>query len=109
MGWAEIRRAARRVVHSQFVLPAVYSSPDGLSVVPCMARKHNEKKVFGDLDREGFAQVIEDVNQVIFDSLEVEPQRNGTVDFGNGEVFEILNILPKTTDEFRRVEVTLVV
>ena len=109
MGWAEIRRAARRVVHSTFVLPAVYSSPDGLIVKPCMARKHNEKKAFGDLDREGFAQVIEDVNQVIFDAFEVEPQRNGTVDFGNGEVFEIVNILPKTTDEFRRVEVTLVV
>jgi hypothetical protein len=107
MGWAEIRRRARRTVHSTFVLPAVYTSADGLTSTPCMARKHNEKKVFGDLDREGFAQVIEDVNQVIFDSIEVQVERNGRVDFGNGEVFEIVNLLPATTDEFQRVEVTL--
>ena len=108
MGWAEIRKKARATVHATFALPAVYTSPDGLTVIPCMARKHNEKKVFGDLDREGFAQIIEDVNQVIFDEIEVTPQRKGTVSFENGtEVFTIVNLLPDTTDNFRRVEVTL--
>lgn len=108
MGWAEIRKKARAVVHATFALPAVYSSPDGLTVIPCMARKHNEKKAFGDLDREGFALSIEDVNQVVFDELEVVPQRNGTVSFENGtEVFTIVSLLPDTTDNFRRVEVTL--
>lgn len=106
--WADIRKAARAVVHSTFALSAVYSSPDGLTVVPCNARKHNEKRTFGDLDREEYALRIEDVNQIIFDNLEVDPKKHGTVDFGNGEVFEIVQILPKTTDNFYRVEVTLV-
>lgn len=108
MGWAETRKAARRAVHSTFALPAVYSPPGGGLDVPCMARKHNESKTFGDLDREQFAMTIEDVNVVVFDSLEVEPEKFGLIDFGAGHgKFEITNILPKTTDEFRRVEVVL--
>lgn len=108
MGWAETRKKARRVVHSTFALPAVYTPPGGGPAVPCMARKHNEMKNFGDLDREMYATTIEDVNVVVFDSLEVEPQKNGVVDFGTGQgKFCIVNILPKSTDEFRRVEVTL--
>jgi hypothetical protein len=107
MGWAEIRKKARRVTHSTFALPAVYTSPAGVET-PCMARKHNSMKTFGDLDREGFAVNIEDVNQVVFDKLEVEPERKGTVDFGAGQgKFNIVNILPDSTDDFRRVEVTL--
>lgn len=107
MGWAETRAKARSVVHSTFSLPAVYTSPDGVPVA-CMARKHNNMKTFGDLDREGFALNIEDVNQVIFDKLEVAPQRKGVVDFGPGQGrFDIVNILPDSTDNFLRVEVTL--
>lgn len=109
MGWAETRAKARRVVHSTFALPAVYTSKDGNTVVPCNARKHNELKTFGDLDREQYAQVVTDVNQVIFDSLEVEPQKGATVDFGVGQgKYEITLILPKSTDDFQRVEVVLV-
>ena len=108
MGWAETRQKARRAVHSTFALPAVYTPPGvGAVAMPCNARMHNEKQEFGDLDREGYAIRVEDVNQVIFDALEVEPQKNGVVSFGVGKVFTITNILPKTTDEFRRVEVTL--
>jgi hypothetical protein len=108
MGWAETRQRARRVVHSTFSLSAVYTSPDGLTSVPCKARMHNEKKEFGDLDREAFALNIEDVNVVVFDQVEVTPQKHGRVDFGPNKVFQIVNILPKTTDEFLRTEVTLV-
>lgn len=109
MGWAEIRKKARRTVHSTFSLSAVYTDPDG-TVTPCMARMHNEMKEFGDLDREGFARVVQDVNQVVFDALEVEPKKKGTVRFdinGMEVTFEITGFLPKTTDEFIRVEVTL--
>lgn len=108
MGWAETRQRARRTVHSTFSLPAVYTPPGvGAVAVPCNARMHNEMKEFGDLDREGFALNVEDVNQVIFDGLEVVPEKRGTVSFGVGKVFQIENILPKTTDEFYRVSVTL--
>lgn len=108
MGWAETRKKARRIVHSTFSLPAIYTSKSGV-VTPCMARMHNEMKEFGDLDREGFVKNMEDVNQVIFDALEVEPEKGATVQFPDYEdaLFSIVNILPKSTDEFRRVEVTL--
>jgi hypothetical protein len=94
MGWAEIRQRARRTVHSAFSLPAIYYPPDGSPGVSCSARMHNEMRTFGDLDREGFAQNIEDVNQVIFDALEVEPEKKGRIDFGTGKVFRIENVLP---------------
>lgn len=107
MGWAETRNKARRVVHNTFALLAVYTSPLGVVTAGIHARMHNEKKEFGDLDREGFALSIEDVNQVIFDGNEIVPEKKGVIDFGGSKVFIITNILPKTTDEFMRVEVTL--
>ena len=108
MGWAEIRKKARRTVHSTFSLSAIYTSKAGV-VYECKARMHNEMREFGDLDREGFVKNMEDVNHVIFDALEVEPEKGATVQFPDYEdaVFNIVNILPKSTDEFRRVEVTL--
>lgn len=107
MGWAETRAKARATVHSTFSLPAVYTSPDGTVNIPCRARMHNEKKMFGDLDREQYAMQIEDVNVVIFDAIDIEPARHGTVDFGAGKKFVIVNFYPRTTDTYIRAEVTL--
>jgi hypothetical protein len=107
MDWAQVRRKARRVVHDTFAISAVYSSPLGVET-PCKARMHNELQVHGDLDREGFSQVIENDNRVILDGLVVTPEKHGTILFTDYNVtFEIVNILPDSTDEFRRVEVTL--
>lgn len=107
MGWADIRKAARRVTHATFSLPAVYRSADGNTETQCSARLHSEKKVFGDLDREGFARMLEDQNIVVLDIREIgTPEKNATVDFGNNIIVEIVNILP-VTDDFIRVEVTL--
>lgn len=108
MGWVETRKKARTIVHSTFSIPAVYTDPDG-TVTPCNVRRHNEMKEFGDLDREGFARVIEDVNQLVFDLEEVEPVKNATIFFADIDAtFKITNFLPKTTDNYYRAEVTLV-
>lgn len=107
MGWAEIRKQARRTTHATFALSAVYRSADGNTETPCNARLHSEKKVFGDLDREGFARMIEDQNLIVLDKREIgTPEKNATVDFGNDIIVEIVNILPDT-DDFVRCEVTL--
>lgn len=80
MTWDDIRNEARLAVHREFGLPAVYRSPTiGAEPVPCTARFHTRIARFGDLDREGYAQVVEDVNRVIFERAEVDPVRRGTV------------------------------
>lgn len=107
MDWAETRQAARRVVHDTFRLPAVYTSRAGV-VTPCFVRMHNEMKSFGDLDREGFAQREEEINRIIFDSVEVVPEKGAVVDVTGFAIFNIVNILPETTNGFIRTEVTLV-
>ena len=108
MSWNDIRKQARATVHAQFALPAVYYSKDGLRRIPCSVRKHNNDERFGDLDREGFAQVVERANQLVFDSAEVMPQKGATVEFpDDGEVYTIDLILPKTSGQYIRCEVTL--
>lgn len=93
MGLDDIRDASRAAVHAQFALPAVAMSPDGLAQVPINARLHRDvKKPFGDLDREGFAMVIESHNEVIVDSVEWAPVRYWRIDFGRGRVVTIDNV-----------------
>ena len=115
MGWREIRAKSRDIVHSTFARPAIYTSPQGIAL-NVMARLHNRLEVFGDLDREGFAKRFEEVNQVVFDSLEVTPQRLGVVDFGVTANYEVLpeskekysieNVIPPAGDRYIRTEVT---
>lgn len=80
MGWAETRQEARLAVHSEFGVPASYLSPvPSAEPVPCTVRFHTRIIRQGDLDREGYAQVVEDINRVIFLRSEVDPIRRGTV------------------------------
>jgi hypothetical protein len=114
--WAEVRQRARRAVHNTFSLPATYLAPGATAeeAISCNVRLHNELKMFGDLDRELFAQVISDQNRLVIDTVEVEiVQRLATVKVYADSARTILlgtcnikNILPKT-DEFLRVEVAL--
>jgi hypothetical protein len=98
MGWAETKAKARRVAHSTFSLPAVYTAPGGAQT-PCSARKHSRLETFGDLDREQFAQRIEDVTRVLVDALVITPVEKGIVTFGNNEgSFRIVNVLPREGD-----------
>lgn len=80
MGWYETRQEARLAVHREFGVPASYQSPvSGSLPVPCTVRFHTRTVNFGDLDREGYARVAEDINRVIFLRSEVEPVRRGVV------------------------------
>lgn len=107
MGLEEIRDQARAQVHGFFALPAMVFPPTGGSGIPVTARLHrNTRKPFGDLDREGFAMVIEMSNAAIFDTAEWTPQPNWQVDFGRGRRFTVLN--PELEAGERYVRVTLV-
>lgn len=106
MGWKEIKERMRRTVHDTFAMPAVYRSKDGRTVTNCAVRLHREQKTFGDLDREGFARMIATDNQVVIDRLELRVQMGGTIDFGDGLVVEVANVLERDGD-FQPIEVTL--
>lgn len=93
MSLDDIRDASRAAVHAEFALPAVATSPDGAQSIAINARLHREiKKPFGDLDREGFALMIESYNQIIIDTVEWVPKKNWKIDFGRGRVVNIDNI-----------------
>jgi hypothetical protein len=95
--WANVRKKAREVVHGTFSLPAFFSSKDGTVVDAAInVRLHNKLERFGDLDREGYARVIEHVNQIVFDSEEVVPQE-GTLTFSFVDepalIYKVINII----------------
>ena len=65
----EIRDASRAAVHAQFALPAVIANSEGSPIGAAAVRLHNtDSRAFGDLDREGFATVTEDVDYIIIDT-----------------------------------------
>lgn len=116
MGWRELRASSRDIVHTTFARPAIYTSPLGV-VTNVMARVHNKMEVFGDLDREGYAKRFEEVNQVVFDSTQIVPQKGASVDFAVDanyvalpmikETYEIVQITPPAGDIYIKTEVTL--
>ena len=107
MGLDEIRDRARAQIHEQFSLPAVVRSPDGRVEVPVNARMHlNIRKPFGDLDREGFAMVIEEASGIVIDRQEWEPQRGWSIDFGRDRVFTLDVSGDTKAERYARVQVT---
>jgi len=86
VGWQEIRAAARDTVHSTFAGAATYYAPGSVVAVPVTVRHHTATVVGGDLDREGYAEQIEDVNRVIMDTTEVTPVYKGKLVMSNGDV-----------------------
>jgi hypothetical protein len=86
MGWQETRAAARDVVHSTFGVEATYFAPGSATPVPVHVRHHTGTVQQGDLDREGYGEVIEDVNRIVLDTTEVTPAYKGKVVFVNGDV-----------------------
>lgn len=94
--WAEIKTAARQAVHETFKRAAVFTPVSTGIPVDVFARLHPNVKKFGDLDREGYAEVYEDVTRVVFDAAEVpSPARGDAVMFiETGETYLIDFVLP---------------
>ena len=91
MGWQDIRAAARDVVHSTFGVAATYYAPGSAVPIPVTVRFHTGTAVGGDLDNRGYAEQIEDVNRVIFDTQDealveagIMPAYKGKVVFVGG-------------------------
>lgn len=77
-GWETIKSKARGVVHTTFERPAVYRLGAGADQ-PCTVRLHVGQQLIGDLDREGFAQVMQDINRIKFKLSQVTPRTGAIV------------------------------
>lgn len=107
MGWQEIKQKARDDVHRTFVLPALFTR--GMdAAVPCNARMHYKVRRFGDMDREGFATVVEDIDYVILDTRELAMiVENDTIEFpGIGRLFKLTIREPWEDQTFQKWQVT---
>lgn len=96
MAWADIRSAARETVHENFGRTASYLAPaGGMLIDGITVRWHTKVLRHGDLDREGYPQVLEDVNRIILDIRQVpDPLRNGLVTVPDVGTFAIEYVLP---------------
>lgn len=106
--WDQVKIGARGVVQGTFARSAVYrttpSSPTGLDV---KARLHTKQQVIGDLDREGFAQVLQDVNAIVLDLEQVQPVKGATVTFvSDGRAFTIEHIQHSDDGRYVKCEVS---
>jgi hypothetical protein len=106
MAWDDIVQQARAVVHVTFQREALYypSSNVSGSGVPVMVRLHSSQVVTtGDLDREGYSQVYEDVERLVFTQADVTTnsiQRGGYVRrVANGQLYR-LELREPTTDDY---------
>lgn len=77
MGWLQIKQKARDDVHKTFEHPARFRPKNGGAEIPTLARLHYQMKQFGDLDREGFATITEDLNRVLIDTRVVADAQDG--------------------------------
>lgn len=97
MGWAETRAAARATVHESFGLVASYTPP-GVGAIPVTGitvRWHTRTVRHGDLDREGYPQLQEDVTRIMLDTAEVpEPVRNALIVVDGVGTYAIDTVLP---------------
>lgn len=97
MGWAETRGLARAAVHEAFGLSATYLPPGGgPTITGLTVRWHSRTVRHGDLDREGYAQVQEDVNRIMVNTAEVpDPERGAIITLtDDGRQYRIDYVLP---------------
>jgi hypothetical protein len=88
MNWFAIKAKAQQDVHATFAVPAVYRAAGTMVDVDITARLHTRQEIIGDLDREGFAQILQDVNRVVLDTAEVAaPTRLSRITFPDGRAF----------------------
>ena len=64
----ELKLRARRVVHSTLGVPAFYQDTPLSTPEEVRVRWHNKKVSVGDYDDQGYANVIEGIERVIFDA-----------------------------------------
>lgn len=88
--FTKVKARARRVVHKTLGVRAFYRDHSMSEPVEIKARWHNKIDRFGDLDNQGYAELIQGIDRVIFaaaDARRINVKRGGEivfVDYGSG-------------------------
>ena len=103
MGWAQLRQAARAVVHKTFALDALYFASTAATVgLPVTVRVHSKVLVAGDLQNEGFSRTYEDTEKVVFrqaDAVQLNVKKGGILKVEDGRLFR-LQVRNAVLDDF---------
>lgn len=80
----DLKRQMRRDVHNTFGLEASYSDPTLLEPVDVIVRWHSRYETFGNLAEQGYAEVVDNVDRIVFDvdelvELDLTPRVGGQV------------------------------
>ncbi|AAQ63356.2 hypothetical protein Nazgul56 [Burkholderia phage BcepNazgul] len=84
--FAALKALVRQTVHDTLAVSALYADPVTGAQTPLTARFHTKMALVGDLDREGYARMVEGINYLVFNkpevtSLGITLQRDGSVTF----------------------------
>lgn len=105
--WDQVKIRMREDVQRTFARSAVYRvTPNAGSSININARRHTKQQIIGDLDREGYATVLQDVNAVVLDLSEVSPVRGALITFQQGDKYIIENVEHSDDGRFVRCPVT---
>lgn len=92
MDWTEIRKQARAQVHQTFARMVTYTPKGGGAGTPVSVRLHTRLVTHGDLDREGYSQTVEEVERVVFitiDAVRAGVGRGGTITTKDGQKYRL--------------------
>jgi hypothetical protein len=69
--FAETLAKARQVVHDHLSFAAVYQENDAADPVELSVRRHSKIALSGDLDGQGYTEILEGVNRLVFNKPEL--------------------------------------
>jgi hypothetical protein len=88
--FAKAKASLRRKVHEIFGVTAFYQDSSMSEPVEIRARWHNKETNLGDLDNEGYAEIVEGIERIVFEAAEARThniKRGGQVwfpEYGSG-------------------------
>lgn len=102
--FAEYKALCRQTVHDVLAVSALYSDSTLSQPVPITARYHTKLALMGNLDHQGYAQVIEGLKYIIFNRPEVTSlgltlRQRGTVTFPDYGISLVLDVLDEHDDQ----------
>lgn len=97
--FAKVKAQARRVVHETLGVSAFYKDSSLSAPVEIKARWHNKIVRQGDLENQGYAEVYESADRIVFsvaDARALNVKRGGVVSFVDGPSFTLATMSPST-------------
>lgn len=84
--FADLKSLTRRVVHTTLGVSAFYQDDSMSAPEPVRARWHNKIDRFGDLQQQGYAELVEGIDRII-----LFPRDTPTLNFRTGGVVTFTN------------------